>query len=652
VLAASSTSLLAQDRKDLSNLSLEELMNVEVSTASKHSQKAEDAPSSVTVVTAEDIQHYGYRTLADVLRSVRGFYVNYDRNYSYVGVRGFAPPGDYNSRILLLLDGQRLNDNVYDEALIGTELPVALDAVERIEIVRGPSSSLYGADAFFGVINIITKSRDTLNHGQVSTEIGSFGSYKGSFTIADTLSRKVSMLLSGSIYESKGPTRLYFPEFNSPATNNGFALNVDDDASRDFLARLAFGDFTLESAIGTREKGIPTGSYETVFNDPRNRTTDSEGNLVLTFDHKLDDTASIMARASYNRYNYSGYYIYSGAGISDTSFLDRDFARGDWCGLEGQLRKQFFRKHEVTFGAEYRDNLHQDQTTYDVSPYVLRLDIRRDSMISAGYIQDEFRIHPRLTLNAGVRYDHYSTFGGSTNPRLGLMFRAAKRTTVKLLYGQAFRPPSVYELYYGDGISSRANPLLQPETIRTSEAVVEQYLGEHFQLSASGYFNQIHSLIRQRVEPLSGLLVFENAEKVHARGLEFEARARWPWLDTRLSYAIQKAADAQTGVAIINSPRHLAQANVLVPFWKDRFMFGAEGQYMSTRKTIQGGQVSGFGMINLTLLSRKLISGLDVSCTAYNLLDKRFSNPGGPELIQNSIPQDGRSLRVKFSYSF
>jgi iron complex outermembrane receptor protein len=81
-------------------------------------------------------------------------------------------------------------------------------------------------------------------------------------------------------------------------------------------------------------------------------------------------------------------------------------------------------------------------------------------------------------------------------------------------------------------------------------------------------------------------------------------------------------------------------------------MFGAEGQYMSTRKTIQGGQVSGFGMINLTLLSRKLISGLDVSCTAYNLLDKRFSNPGGPELIQNSIPQDGRSLRVKFSYSF
>ena len=87
-------------------------------------------------------KRYGYRTLADILRSVRGFYVTNDRNYSYLGVRGFSRPGDYNARILLLVDGHRLNDNIFGAALIGTEFPLDVDLIERVEIIRGPSSSL------------------------------------------------------------------------------------------------------------------------------------------------------------------------------------------------------------------------------------------------------------------------------------------------------------------------------------------------------------------------------------------------------------------------------------------------------------------------------------------------------------------------------
>ena len=127
--------------------------------ASAYLQKVTEAPSSVTIVTAEQIRRYGFRTLADVLRSVRGFYVTYDRNYSYVGVRGFSRPGDYNARVLLLIDGHRLNDNVFGSALIGSEFPLDIALIERLEIIRGPSSSLYGTSAFFAVINVIT--RDT-----------------------------------------------------------------------------------------------------------------------------------------------------------------------------------------------------------------------------------------------------------------------------------------------------------------------------------------------------------------------------------------------------------------------------------------------------------------------------------------------------------
>ena len=147
---------------DLSKLSLEQLVDLKIDQvygASAYLQKVTEAPSSVTIVTAEQIRRYGFRTLADVLRSVRGFYVTYDRNYSYVGVRGFSRPGDYNARVLLLIDGHRLNDNVFGSALIGSEFPldIAIDRTPRDH--PGPSSSLYGTSAFFAVINVIT--RDT-----------------------------------------------------------------------------------------------------------------------------------------------------------------------------------------------------------------------------------------------------------------------------------------------------------------------------------------------------------------------------------------------------------------------------------------------------------------------------------------------------------
>src|SRR5450631_930569 len=151
---------------DLSELPLEQLMQMKaekVITASRFSQWVTEAPASMTVITSDDIRKYGYRTLADVLRSVPGLYVSYDRNYSYLGVRGFNRPGDYNSRVLLQIDGHRLNDNIYDTAAIGTEFPLDIDLIDHIEFMRGPGSSLYGSNAFFGVINVITRKAEDVD---------------------------------------------------------------------------------------------------------------------------------------------------------------------------------------------------------------------------------------------------------------------------------------------------------------------------------------------------------------------------------------------------------------------------------------------------------------------------------------------------------
>ncbi len=166
----------------LASVSEESLLFQEIPSvygASKFEQKVTQAPSSVSIVTSQDIKKNGYRTLADILRSVSGFYVTYDRNYNYIGVRGFGRPGDYNTRVLLLIDGHRTNDNIYNQAAIGTEAILDVDLIDRVEIIRGPGSSLYGSNAFFGVINIITRRGRDLKGTEVSGEAGSFNTYKG-----------------------------------------------------------------------------------------------------------------------------------------------------------------------------------------------------------------------------------------------------------------------------------------------------------------------------------------------------------------------------------------------------------------------------------------------------------------------------------------
>ncbi len=202
--------------EDLTSLTLEQLMQVEVVYGpSRYAQKASEAPSSVTVVTAEQIKQYGYRTLADVLRSLRGFYVTYDRNYAYVGVRGFGRPGDYNSRLLVLVDGHRINDDIYGSVLVENGFVVDLDIVERVEVVRGPSSAIYGTSAFFPVIvNVITKDAETLGRA-VGVEAASYGTLKERATWSGQLPGGLELVAAGAHSDSRGQS-LYFPEFDSP----------------------------------------------------------------------------------------------------------------------------------------------------------------------------------------------------------------------------------------------------------------------------------------------------------------------------------------------------------------------------------------------------------------------------------------------------
>lgn len=133
---------------DLSELSLEQLLDVKVTSACKYEQRTSDAPSAVQIITREEISRHGWRTLSEALLTLPGIYIGSDHAYDYLGARGFLIPGDYNTRFLLLVDGQRSNDNIFQQALTGNEGWLDMSVVERIEYIPGPGSAIYGSNAW------------------------------------------------------------------------------------------------------------------------------------------------------------------------------------------------------------------------------------------------------------------------------------------------------------------------------------------------------------------------------------------------------------------------------------------------------------------------------------------------------------------------
>lgn len=159
--------------EDLADLALEDLLQVEVSSASRFSQSIEEAPASVTVLGEDELRERGYGTLAEALVTAPGVYSSNDQSYTYLGVRGFNRPGDYGTRILLLTDGARRNDPLFDQALLGNEAPIEIDWVKRLEFVPGPASAIYGSNALFGTANAVMLSGGDINGARVSVDAGS-----------------------------------------------------------------------------------------------------------------------------------------------------------------------------------------------------------------------------------------------------------------------------------------------------------------------------------------------------------------------------------------------------------------------------------------------------------------------------------------------
>ncbi|MCE5265253.1 MAG: TonB-dependent receptor [Deltaproteobacteria bacterium] len=627
----------------------EELAFIEIEdvfAAAKHQQSIREAPASITIVTDEQIKRYGYRDLTDVVNSVRSFYTYSDRNYEYIGVRGFARLGDYGNRVLQLIDGHTNNDSIYGSFFLGQMFGVDMDLVKKIEFIRGPGSTLYGSNALLGTVNVITKDGRDVGGLSTSVEGGSRDTYSGRLTYGHLYENGLDLLLSASFFNSYG-AELYYPEF-AASPSNGWARDADGERARKFLMKATFHEFTLLANLVWREKNVATGSYETLFDDNRSRTIDQRAFAEIKWDHPLDAESGLKARAYYDSYRFEGYYPYDYPPVT----INRDEVSGRWIGSELSYDRAFS-NHHFLVGGEIVRHLEARQQNYDESPRFVFLDDDRSFTNGSLYGQDEWDITSWLRFSGGVRYDRYSTFGNHFSPRAGFILRPAPDSTVKLLYGQAFRAPNVYELYYKTTTGTtvyRDNPALKPETIDTYELVLEQNLTPAAKLTVSGFRYEIKDLITQQVNPDASLQFF-NISRVRSDGVEVGLEVNWPgFLKGNASYSYQDTRDDLTGQWLANSPRHLLKVGARIPLYREMIFAGAQFRYMGMRLDRDGNDVGGAAVTDLQLTAE--YRNFSLSAGAYNLFDTVYADPVSADHTQRTIQQNGRNYRLKLGYTF
>ena len=615
-----------------------------VTGAAKRPQPLSETPSVVTVITAEEIRAHGYHTLGEALRWVRGVFVTDDRNYTYVGVRGLQRPGDYNNKVLITLDGHSLNGNVYGDGLFGSELGLDMETVERIEVVRGPGSALYGSSAVLAVVNVVSRRPSRESGVTISGWAGGQEERRGFASIASSRPGRPEWFVSGSWLEARGAD-LYFPEYDDPLTHGGVTVNADGQQAVSFLGIAEWGGMRFTAKFNERMKRFPTGAFATTFGDRRNRTYDGHDFVELSGSRQPSPTLELHGRAYWDGARYHGYYV---SGPDSATVVNYDRGDGDVFGTEWRGHWSPASRHVLTFGAVAELHPRIALDNYDLDPYAVHARDRSHSGVLAGYVEDERRFGSRAILTAGGRVDRYAGFAAVVSPRLDLVVRATPRLSWKVLAGSAFRAPSLNEVDY---LSAPAipNPALGPERVTTVEGELSR-AGGAATLTLSGYQNVVRGLIDLVQVDSSGTLDYLNRDRVRSRGLEGEVEVVRPGgTRVRLGVACQRSEVEGSGVDLTNSPRWNAHLAVTHAPADARLSIGLGLRHLSPRITLAGNRTAAATVAD-GRLGVRLGRGAEAGLEVRNLFDERYGDPGSQEHLEDQIIQDTRALYASFTY--
>ena len=631
---------------DLEQLSLEQLMNVTITGASRYEQKPQQIAASAHVITRNDIRAYGWRTLNEALVSLPGIYGTYDHQYNYLGVRGFSVPGDFTTRVLIMINGNRINDATYDQGPTGRDFPLDIDLIERIEYIPGPGSSVYGQNAMLGVVNVITRNGSSINGMEVSA------SYQTAevmpqerVTFGRNYSTGLDALISVSGLQARGANRLLDFGDGSPP---GIVRGQDGEDVKQLFARAVYGPFEFDFTYGNRRKDDPVATY---LSDPltdgqyqRDRRLNTQ---LLYNDNFFQNQLNVLGRLFLGEYRYYGPYVFSG---------ERTLVSGpsNWHGAELRLLSTAITDHKLMLGFEYQNNTSIRQSFENFDNPASNILIKNSVLRLGVYIQDEWQITDSLSVTAGLRYDHNNWIGSRLSPRGALVWQATPTIAFKGQYGRAHRAPNAYERDYEDGAFLTSNPGLRSESVDAVEFTAEYQPLYNMNLRATIYEWDMRNIITLGIDSITELAQYQQTSgKARARGTEFLVEKVWDG-GTRLRSSFGYQSTKQHGSILTNSPHFLGKFNFTTPIPLMKGMrAGYELQFFGKRKTLDGSYTDNTVLSNLNVMTDvSRIKGLQASLSIYNLFNENYVHPGSDNNWQNVLLQPGRTVRFRLDYRF
>jgi len=609
-----------------------------VEAAALHAQTLDEAPADVTIITREEIRTYGYRTLGEALESVRGFYTSNDHMYTYTGVRGFSLPGDYNTRFLVMINGHPMTDNILSSnGYFGQDLGLDIDLVERIEIVRGPSSALYGSNGIFATVNIVTISPVEFSKLYATTETGSFGEKKAMVAGSYYLGKGANLLLSASVVNNTGES-FYFPEFDASA------VGMDSERAYHTFANLVWHNWNITAFFNDRVKYVPLSLFygANTFSTHANHV-DSGRNYVNAVYTRKAGIGELRWEIAYDNLRFLARFNFQGDdGLEDK----RGYAMGDW--LDSRLSYRFGAGTfgSLTAGLEGTVDLRAEDYDREISPAPGQLSyFSRPDRNAALFLEDEKRLSSHWKLDGGVRLDENRYYGAFLSPRATLAFQPSPWTVYKFTYGRPFRNPSAFEQFYADGIGFLAAGALQSETANTFELTAQHHFRHGISGTASLYDYQLRNLI-QAVYQANGAAQFQNVFGSKSRGVEFELGGKpRPWLELEGNFAAQKANPNDSGAGFANSPAYLAKFRWAIP--GRRLTFSNSFDWMSSRLTYSGETLRPVLLASVTLTAR-LRGGLEMQAGVRNALNWAYMDPVGLSL--DELEGEPRTAYLKLTW--
>ncbi len=658
---------------------------VTVATGSRQSLRR--APAVATVITAADIATMGAVDLDEVLETVPGIHVSYNNqsyNPLYV-VRGLY--SEFNPQTLVLLNGVPLTTLFVGNRGLGWGgMPV--ENIARIEVIRGPGSALYGADAFAGVISIVTKDAEQISGLEVGARGGSFKTWNGWMQYGGKLG---AVDVSGylRVGSSDGFQRTVDSDlqsqldklFGTQASLAPGPVQTGYDAL-DGNIELGWGKLRLRASYKLRDK-LGAGAGVAGVLDPVGAFLTKRGTVDLSWrdielspDWRLNLTASHL----YYNQNFDKPLQLFPPGAFGGAFPNGMIgAPQTW---ERQLRlaavAQYsgIAQHAIRVGVGHDDlNLYRTRELKNFSfitsgpatgapmptpgagvlvfPVAQSFLEPHDRRVDYLYLQDEWSLARDWTLTAGIRHDRYSDFGDTTNPRLALVWDASIDLTAKLLYGQAFRAPAFTELYSINNPVYRGNPSLKPETIRTLEAAMAWQAQPNLEVNLSLYRYRMKDIIRT-TDGGNNTVVFDNIGALRGHGFELESTwdaSRRLRLSGHLAW--QRSIDEVSGQDAGYAPhRHLfGRADwSLAGGW----VLSGQANHVADRRRPAGDnrpRVPDYTTLDLTLRTGRLSSRWELTASVRNLFNADVREPSlATSSIAQDLPMAPRSLYLQAAY--